>query len=206
MHDGLMGLFLYAEKGRCEAGVDEAGRGCLAGPVTAAAVIPGPAGQRWVECGLNDSKTLTSSSRTRLRSMIEEEALAWSVGWASEREIEALNILHATHLAMHRAVDGLKLRPAFLLIDGNRFREHEIPHSCEVKGDGRFLSIAAASVLAKTHRDAHMLELSRQHPRYGWSKNKGYPTRAHREAIANYGTTAFHRRTFRGAQGLLFED
>ena len=196
----------HALKGRLEAGVDEAGRGCLAGPVTAAAVIPGKAGASWLKEGLDDSKKLTPEVRQRLRTRIEQEALAWAVGWATVQEIEELNILNATHLAMHRAVDALTTRPEFLLIDGNRFKPHEIPHSCEIKGDGRFLSIAAASILAKTHRDDHMLDLSEDHPEYGWPQNKGYPTRSHREAILRWGSTAMHRRTFRGAQGRLFQD
>ena len=201
-----MGLIQCLQLGRVEAGVDEAGRGCLAGPVTAAAVIPGPAGKGWLKKGLNDSKKLSQKDRDLLRSCIENEAMAWAVGWATVQEIEELNILNATHLAMHRAVDALTTRPEFLLIDGNRFKPHEIPHSCEIKGDGRFLSIAAASILAKTHRDDHMLALSVNHPEYGWPQNKGYPTRSHREAILRWGSTAMHRRTFRGAQGRLFQD
>lgn len=196
----------YALKGRNEAGVDEAGRGCLAGPVTAAAVIPGKAGAKWLKHGLDDSKKLKPQVRQELRMLIEQEALAWAVGWASVQEIEEINILNATHLAMHRAVNALTTRPQFLLIDGNRFKPHEIPHSCEIKGDGRFLSIAAASILAKTHRDAHMLALSEEYPEYGWPENKGYPTQSHREAIVRWGPTPMHRRTFRGAQGRLFED
>jgi len=198
-------LMPHVEEGRTEAGVDEAGRGCLAGPVTAAAVIPGPAGIRWVEAGLDDSKRLDAPKRNALRAMIEDEAEAWAVGWASVQEIEELNILKATHLAMHRAIDALSTTPEFLLIDGNRFQPHTIPHSCEIKGDGRFLSIAAASILAKTHRDAHMKAMAADHPHYGWVKNKGYPTKAHREAIRIHGVTMEHRRTFKGAQGVLFE-
>jgi len=185
--------------------VDEAGRGCLAGPVTAAAVIPGPAGIHWVEAGLDDSKRLDAPKRNALRAMIEDEAEAWAVGWASVQEIEELNILKATHLAMHRAIDALRKQPAFLLIDGNRFAPHAVPHTCEIKGDGRFLSIAAASILAKTHRDAFMLEQAKHHPGFGWETNKGYPTAAHRKAILALGPTPLHRRTFRGAQGVLFD-
>lgn len=200
-----MSLILHLEEGRVEAGVDEAGRGCLAGPVTAAAVIAGPSGGRWIKAGLDDSKRLDAPKREALRSMIEAEAEAWAVGWASVQEIEELNILKATHLAMHRAIDALHKQPEFLLIDGNRFAPHAIPHSCEVKGDGRFLSIAAASILAKTHRDAFMLEQAGQYPGFGWETNKGYPTKAHRNAILALGPTPLHRRTFRGAQGVLFD-
>ena len=201
-----MGLIQCLQRGRVEAGVDEAGRGCLAGPVTAAAVIPGPAGKGWLKKGLDDSKKLSEKDRDLLRSHIENEAMAWAIGWATVQEIEELNILHASHLAMHRAIDALQVRPEFLLIDGNRFKSHPIPHGCEIKGDGRFLSIAAASILAKTHRDARMMDYAKDHPEYGWVSNKGYPTRAHREAILKWGPTALHRRTFRGAQGRLFED
>ena len=200
-----MPLLEALESGRLEAGVDEAGRGCLAGPVTAAAVIPGPAGAHRVALGLDDSKNLKEGLRHVLREHIEREAAAWAVGWASVEEIERLNILKATHLAMHRAIDALSTTPEFLLIDGNRFQPHTLPHSCEIKGDGRFLSIAAASILAKTHRDAYMKAMAADHPHYGWVKNKGYPTKAHREAIRIHGVTMEHRRTFKGAQGVLFE-
>lgn len=199
-----MGLRPHLIADRLEAGVDEAGRGCLAGPVTAAAVIPGPAGVLWLEAGLDDSKVLGEELRDRLRTRIEQEALAWSVGWATVREIEEINILQATWLAMHRAVDGLGFAPDFILVDGNRFRPHAIPHQCEVKGDGRFLSIAAASILAKTHRDAFMKDKARIHPGYDWETNKGYPTKAHRQAIVRMGPTPLHRRTFNGVQGTLF--
>ncbi len=199
-----MALSMALVQGRMEAGVDEAGRGCLAGPVTAAAVIPGPAGAEWLDLGLDDSKTLKADHREVLRSRIEDGAMAWSVGWATVEEIEQLNILKATHLAMHRAIDSLIIRPEFLLIDGNRFRPHAISHACEIKGDGRFLAIAAASILAKTHRDAHMKALAEQHPQYDWLTNKGYPTKAHREAIRIHGPTEHHRRTFKGVQGVLF--
>lgn len=198
------GLRTSLVDGRTEAGVDEAGRGCLAGPVTAAAVIPGPEGIRWLDQGLDDSKKLDADARTRLRSAIERDAQAWCVGWATVEEIEQVNILQATYLAMHRAIDGLGFRPEHLLIDGNRFRPHDIPHSCEIKGDGRFLAIAAASILAKTYRDEHMAALAMDHPEYGWDGNKGYPTPAHKEALRVHGHTAHHRRTFRGVQGSLF--
>lgn len=200
-----MGLRQHLLAGRVEAGVDEAGRGCLAGPVTAAAVIPGPAGRDWLQAGLDDSKALKAGLRAALRTQIESEATAWAVGWASVEEIESLNILRATHLAMHRAIDALSSRPEFLLIDGNRFKPHAVPHVCEIKGDGRFLSIAAASILAKTHRDAFMLEQAASFPQYGWESNKGYPTALHRRAIAACGPSPLHRRTFRGAQGHLFQ-
>ena len=198
------GLHTFLVDGRIEAGVDEAGRGCLAGPVTAAAVIPGPEGIRWLDQGLDDSKKLDAEARTRLRSAIEREAQAWCVGWATVEEIEQINILQATYLAMHRAIDGLGVRPEHLLIDGNRFRPHDIPHSCEIKGDGRFLAIAAASILAKTHRDERMAALAAEHPEFGWDGNKGYPTPAHKEALKVHGHTVHHRRTFRGVQGTSF--
>jgi ribonuclease HII len=192
-----MGLKLHAIKGRIEAGVDEAGRGCLAGPVTAAAVIPGSAGMAWLKDGLNDSKQMKAAARQSLRARIEAEAAAWAVGWATVEEIETLNILKASHLAMHRAIDALQVRPEFLLVDGNRFQPHAIPHGCEIKGDGRFLSIAAASILAKTHRDDLMHSLAQSFPVYGWDRNKGYPTKAHKSALATHGVCKHHRSTFK---------
>ena len=178
-----------------EAGCDEAGRGCLAGAVYAAAVILPPDFRNEV---LNDSKQLTEKQRYDLRPVIEKEAVAWAVGIVSPEEIDRINILKASFLAMHRAIDALAVRPEALLIDGNRFTPYAgIPHSCEVKGDGRFLSIAAASVLAKTYRDDYMLRLHEEYPQYGWNENKGYPTRAHRDAIRQYGATPYHRQTFR---------
>lgn len=178
-----------------EAGCDEAGRGCLAGAVYAAAVILPSDFRNEV---LNDSKQLTEKQRYDLRPIIEKEAVAWAVGIVSPEEIDRINILKASFLAMHRAIDALAVRPEALLIDGNRFTPYAgIPHSCEVKGDGRFLSIAAASVLAKTYRDDYMLRLHEEYPQYGWNENKGYPTRAHRDAIRQYGTTPYHRQTFR---------
>ena len=186
--------------GRLEAGVDEAGRGCLAGPVTAAAVIPSAA---TLDLALNDSKKLSPSARKKLRMEIERTAVAWAVGWASSEEVDQVNILNATFLAMHRAIDGLRTSsgkpspPAHLLIDGNRFAPHAIDHTCHVKGDGKFASIAAASILAKTHRDAFMTESAEQFPHYGWMTNAGYPTIAHRKAIAAHGPTPLHRKTFR---------
>lgn len=180
--------------GRIEAGCDEAGRGCLAGPVTAAAVI---LPSDFSDDMLNDSKQLTERQRDVLRPIIEREALAWAVAFVSPQEIDEINILKASFMAMHRAIDQLKVRPEALLIDGNRFIPYkDIQHTCIVKGDGKMMSIAAASVLAKTHRDEYMRRISDEYPQYGWDKNKGYPTRAHRAAIAQYGTTPYHRLTF----------
>ena len=179
---------------RREAGCDEAGRGCLAGPVYAAAVILAPDFQHPL---LNDSKQLTEKLRDELRLVIEAEALAWCVAQASPEEIDRINILQASYLAMHRALDGLALRPEFILVDGNRFRAYAaVPHACIVKGDGKYASIAAASVLAKTHRDAEMYRLAETFPQYDWHSNKGYPTLAHREALRQHGLTPHHRRTF----------
>lgn len=181
-------------RGLIEAGCDEAGRGCLAGPVVAAAVIL-PAGVRLP--GLDDSKKLSAKDRERLRPLIEARALAWCVGAATVEEIDRINILNASFLAMHRAIEGLAQRPQHLLVDGNRFAPLlGIPHTCVVKGDGRFRSIAAASVLAKTHRDALMQALHREHPQYRWAVNKGYPTADHRAAIAAHGPCGHHRTTF----------
>lgn len=187
-------LLPYLNKGCVEAGCDEAGRGCLAGAVYAAAVIL-PADFRNEE--LNDSKQLSEKQRYALREVIEREALAWAVGVVSPEEIDRINILNASFLAMHRAIDGLKIRPQHLLIDGNRFRPYpDIRHTTVVKGDGKYLSIAAASILAKTYRDDYMNQLHEAYPCYGWNQNKGYPTRQHREAIARWGTTSCHRMTF----------
>lgn len=184
----------YLIEGRIEAGCDEAGRGCLAGPVTAAAVILPPDFHNDL---LNDSKQLTERQRDLLRPIIEREALAWAVAFVSPREIDDINILKASFTAMHRAIDGLKIRPEALLIDGNRFIKYQdIPHTCIVKGDGKMMSIAAASVLAKTHRDEFMRKIAQDHPEYAWDKNKGYPTRNHRSAIEQYGVTPHHRMTF----------
>ena len=186
-----------------EAGCDEAGRGCLAGAVYAAAVILPPGFRNEL---LNDSKQLSERQRYALRPVIEREALAWAVGVVSPEEIDRINILNASFLAMHRAIAALALRPQHLLIDGNRFRPYPgIPHTTVVKGDATYLSIAAASVLAKTYRDDYMLRLHAEYPRYGWDRNKGYPTRAHRAAIAEYGATPYHRQTFNllGGDGQL---
>lgn len=185
----------FHRKGILEAGCDEAGRGCIAGPVFAAAVI---LPVDFSEPMLNDSKKLNPATRDRLRLVIEKEALAFGIGRADEREIDEINILNASFLAMHRAIDALQPKPAALLVDGNRFRAYKgLSHLCVVKGDGIFASIAAASVLAKTHRDEHMHELHRLHPEFGWNRNKGYPTRLHRRAILEFGPTGYHRRSFR---------
>lgn len=184
----------FLEEGRIEAGCDEAGRGCLAGPVTAAAVILPP---DFSNDMLNDSKQLTEHQRDLLRPIIEREALAWAVEFVSPQEIDEINILRASFTAMHRAIDRLTIRPEALLIDGNRFIPYpNIPHTCIVKGDGKMMSIAAASVLAKTHRDEYMRRIAQEFPQYGWEGNKGYPTKAHRAAIAQYGTSPYHRMTF----------
>lgn len=187
-------LLPYLHEDLIEAGCDEAGRGCLAGAVYAAAVILPPDFRNEL---LNDSKQLTERQRYDLRPVIQREALAWAVGVVAPQEIDEINILNASFLAMHRAVDALKVRPQHLLIDGNRFRPYPgIPHTTVVKGDGKYLSIAAASVLAKTYRDDYMLRLHAEYPDYGWDRNKGYPTREHRAAIALHGTTPYHRRSF----------
>ena len=187
-------LLPYLNKGLIEAGCDEAGRGCLAGAVYAAAVILPPDFQNEL---LNDSKQLTERQRYQLRPIIEQEAVAWAVGIVSPEEIDKINILNASFLAMHRAIDGLQVRPQHLLIDGNRFRKYkDLPHTTVVKGDGKLMSIAAASVLAKTYRDDYMLQLHEQYPYYGWDRNKGYPTKEHRQAIEQHGTTPYHRLTF----------
>jgi len=181
--------------GRIEAGCDEAGRGCLAGPVFAAAVIL-PEG--FFHPDLNDSKQLTLRQRERLRPVIEDAAIAWAVAQVEAAEIDEINILNASFLGMHRAISRLPVIPEFLLIDGPRFNPYPgIPHGCEIRGDGRFMSIAAASVLAKTHRDAYMLQAHHGYPVYHWDRNKGYPTREHREAIRLYGSCILHRRSFR---------
>ena len=188
----MLQLSLYPDL--IEAGCDEAGRGCLAGPVFAAAVIL-PDGFECEE--LNDSKQFSDKRRYALRPLIEEQAVAWAVGIVDQKEIDEVNILNASFLAMQRAVAALKVRPQHLLIDGNRFRAYEdIPHTCIVKGDGKLLPIAAASVLAKTYRDDFMDGLHTQYPAYDWLHNKGYPTRKHREAIAAHGVTPYHRLTF----------
>ena len=182
----------YSDK--LEAGCDEAGRGCLAGPVFAAAVILPHA---YTNNELNDSKKLNEKKRNKLRSLIENESLCWAVATVSAEEIDEINILNASFLAMHRAISKLKSMPEFLIIDGNRFNKYmDIPHECIIKGDGKYLSIAAASILAKTHRDEFMLKEALNYPQYLWDKNKGYPTLAHKLAIKEFGICDLHRKTF----------
>ena len=193
-------LLPYLNENIIESGCDEAGRGRLAGSVYAAAVILPPDFKNEL---LNDSKQLTERQRYQLREVIEREALAWAVGIVTPEEIDKINILNASFLAMHRAVDQLKVRPGHLLIDGNRFHKYQdLPHTTVVKGDGKFLSIAAASILAKTYRDDYMNGLHREYPYFDWDKNKGYPTKKHRAAIREHGATPYHRMTF----NLLGED
>lgn len=185
----------YYIKNGLEAGCDEAGRGCLAGPVFAAAVIlPGD----YYHPVMNDSKQLSSKQREVLRREIEKEALTWAIGISNAEEIDQVNILNASFLAMHRAIEKMTLKPQHLIIDGNRFKFYkDIPHTCIIKGDGLYFSIAAASILAKTYRDDHMAALHKEYPDYGWASNKGYPTKAHRLAIQKFGVTEYHRKTFR---------
>lgn len=184
----------YYEQGRVEAGCDEAGRGCLAGSVYAAAVILPP---DYHNERLNDSKMLTAHQRYALRQDIERDAVAWAVGVVTPQEIDQINILNASILAMHRALDQLQVRPEAIIVDGNRFKPYrDLPHTTIVKGDGKYLSIAAASILAKTYRDDEMVRLAQEYPDYDWQHNMGYPTRKHREAIRQHGITPYHRRTF----------
>ncbi|MBP5619354.1 MAG: ribonuclease HII, partial [Bacteroidaceae bacterium] len=184
----------YYHSGVIEAGCDEAGRGCLAGPVYAAAVIMPPDFRNDI---LNDSKQLTEKKRYQLREIIEREALAWAVGIVDNHEIDEINILRASILAMHRALDQLKVRPEEVIVDGNRFYKYQdLPHTTIVKGDGKYMSIAAASILAKTYRDDFMLKIHKEYPQYHWDKNKGYPAKVHREAIRQYGTTPYHRMSY----------
>lgn len=180
--------------GKVEAGCDEAGRGCLAGSVYAAAVIfP----EDYQNEALNDSKQLTDKRRKQLREIIQRDAIAWAVGVVTPDEIDKINILNASILAMHRALDQLTVRPEAIIVDGNRFKKYgDLPHTTIVKGDGKYLSIAAASILAKTYRDDYMDNLALEYPQYDWKSNKGYPTKKHREAIRQYGITPIHRKTF----------
>jgi ribonuclease HII len=190
----IMGLMAYFQKGRIEAGCDEAGRGCLAGPVVAAAVILPP---DFSHPYLNDSKKLSEKRREELVPIIEEQAIAFAISFVDHAEIDAINILNASFTAMHRAVDQLTVLPDLLLIDGNRFNPYPtIEHQCIIKGDGKYYSIAAASVLAKTYRDWHMQELHKEFPMYNWSKNKGYPTKDHRKGIQAHGSSPYHRQSF----------
>lgn len=178
-----------------EAGTDEAGRGCLAGPVTAASIILPKTFEHYA---LNDSKQLSEKTRETLRPILEHESLCYGVTHVHEAEIDSLNILNASILAMHRSLDVLTQKPEFILVDGNRFKPYqEIPHACMVKGDSKYMSIAAASVLAKTYRDEYMAKIHEEFPMYNWIKNKGYPTKEHRDAIRKYGLTKYHRKSFR---------
>ena len=178
-----------------EVGCDEAGRGCLAGPVVAAAVI---LPKDFHHPLLNDSKQVGKSQRDKLRGVIESEAICWGIGLCDPQEIDKINILNASILAMHRAIDSMGIQPHFIAVDGNRFKPYgNIPHKTEVKGDARFLHIAAASILAKTHRDALMEALHQKHPEYHWDQNAGYPTMSHRNAIRSHGITEHHRKSFR---------
>lgn len=190
-------LLSHYYQGKTEAGCDEAGRGCLAGSVYAAAVI---LPEDYRNDLLNDSKQLTEKRRYQLRDIIQRDAVAWAVGIVSPEEIDRINILNASILAMHRALDQLSVRPEAIIVDGNRFKPYReptpIPHTTIVKGDGKYLSIAAASILAKTYRDDYMNRLAEEYPQYDWRSNKGYPTRKHRDAIRQYGITPYHRRSF----------
>ena len=187
-------LEIFHTKNIIEAGCDEAGRGCLAGPVVAAAVILPSSFRNEI---LNDSKKLTEKKRHELRPIIEKQALAWAVGVVDNKEIDEINILNASFLAMHRALDQLGKVPDSILVDGNRFTAYNnIKHHCIVKGDGIYMSIAAASILAKTYRDDMMTKLAKEYPFYGWERNMGYPTKMHREGIREHGTTPFHRMSF----------
>lgn len=195
-------------EGKVEAGCDEAGRGCLAGSVYAAAVILPVGYQNEL---LNDSKQLTEKRRYELREIIQRDAVAWAVGIVTPEEIDKINILNASILAMHRALDQLQVRPEAIIVDGNRFKKYkDLPHTTIVKGDGKYLSIAAASILAKTYRDDYMNQLAEEYPQYDWRSNKGYPTKKHREAIRQYGTTPYHRMSYNllgdGQLSLDFKD
>lgn len=189
-----MGLLSFFQEDKIEAGCDEAGRGCLAGPVVAAAVILPPNFSNEL---LNDSKKISEAKRKKLRPIIEKEAISYAVSFVFEKEIDEINILNASFTAMHRSIDQLNTKPELLLIDGNRFNPYDsIPHECIIKGDGKYLSIAAASVLAKTYRDDYMEKIHDEFPQYNWKKNKGYPTKEHRIAILNSGESKHHRKSF----------
>lgn len=195
-------------EGKIEAGCDEAGRGCLAGSVYAAAVILPDDYQNEL---LNDSKQLTEKKRYQLREIIQRDAVAWAVGIVTPEEIDKINILNASILAMHRALDQLKVRPEAVIVDGNRFKKYQdLPHTTIVKGDGKYLAIAAASILAKTYRDDYMNDLAKEYPQYDWLSNKGYPTKKHREAIKQFGITPYHRKSYNllgdGQLSIEFED
>lgn len=187
-------LLPYLNADVIEVGCDEAGRGCLAGHVFAAAVI---LPKDFSNELLNDSKQLKEKDRYILREIIEKEAIDWAVAFTTYEEIDKINILNASILAMHRAIDKLKIRPEHIIVDGNKFKPYkDIPHQTIVKGDSKYMSIAAASILAKTYRDDYMLEISKEYPMYGWEKNKGYPTKKHRDAIKEFGASKYHRLTF----------
>lgn len=201
-------LLSHYYEGKIEAGCDEAGRGCLAGSVYAAAVILPEDYQNEL---LNDSKQLTEKKRYQLREIIERDAVAWAVGIVTPEEIDKINILNASILAMHRALDQLKVRPEAVIVDGNRFKKYkDLPHTTIVKGDGKYLAIAAASILAKTYRDDYMNGLAKEYPQYDWLSNKGYPTKKHREAIKQFGITPYHRKSYNllgdGQLSLEFEE
>jgi ribonuclease HII len=190
----VVSLILQHQELWPEAGCDEAGRGCLAGPVVAAAVILDPKNPI---AALNDSKQLSLKKRNQLREEIQEKALSYGIGIVDHKEIDQINILNASILAMHRALAQMPIQPQFILVDGNRFKPYQAtPHACMIKGDARFSSIAAASILAKTERDQLMSELHREYPAYAWERNQGYPTQAHRKAIAAFGPSPYHRMTF----------
>ena len=198
----------HYSKDMIEAGCDEAGRGCLAGSVYAAAVILPP---NYQNADLNDSKKLTDKKRKALREQIERDAVAWAVGVVTPEEIDQINILNASFLAMHRALDQLKVRPEAVIVDGNRFKPYQdLPYTTIVKGDGKYLAIAAASILAKTYRDDYMDALAEEYPQYDWKSNKGYPTKKHRAAIKEFGTTPYHRMSYNllgtGELSLEFKD
>lgn len=197
----------YYQKEYIEAGCDEAGRGCLAGPVFAAAVILPRSFKHKI---LNDSKQLSPQERYDLRVVIERKAIAFSVAQVDHEEIDRINILNASFQAMHKALDNLSLQPEFILVDGNRFKKYrEIPHECIIQGDGKYFSIAAASILAKTYRDDYMASIAPHHPEYDWINNKGYPTIKHREAVVQFGFSPYHRKTFRVTDpqlSILFEE
>lgn len=185
----------YFKKGIPEAGCDEAGRGCLAGPVFAAAVI---LPEKFNHPKLNDSKKTNERTRLELRTVIEKEAIAWAIGICDQHEVDKLNILWASISAMHKAIKNLKIIPKHIIVDGNKFLPYEdIPHKCIIKGDSKFKSIAAASILAKTYRDDFMMKIHKKFPDFNWAKNKGYPTQEHKEAINKYGITIYHRRSFK---------
>ena len=188
-------LKLNYSRHKIEAGTDEAGRGCLSGPVVAAAVI---LPEKFHHELLNDSKQLSEKKRQELRPYIEEQALAYAVAFVDHKEVDEINVLQASIMGMHRSIEQLSLQPEFIIVDGNKFKSYkEIPHQTIVKGDAKFMSIAAASVLAKTYRDEYMEKIHKEYPQYNWKKNKGYPTKEHREAIREFGITQYHRKTFK---------